>query len=191
MKSSEGDCQRNKEKLENSAFILFSFFFLLMARHDRGLLILYGSETGTAEDVAELIGREAKRRLFNTRVMAMDTYARVHLITYHFFGISFTHAEDCSFTGQRRLPSATRTAGDLCGLHHWAGRPSGEHEGPSSCFPCSTFCLPACSTRHAGGSSSGGTFRPRPCRACALPCSAWATRPTRSSTSWARRSTGD
>jgi sulfite reductase alpha subunit-like flavoprotein len=42
-----------------------------------GLLILYGSETGTAEDVAELIGREAKRHLFHTRVMAMDTYARV------------------------------------------------------------------------------------------------------------------
>lgn len=40
------------------------------------MLILYGSETGTAEDVAELIGREAKRRLFHTRVMAMDTYAR-------------------------------------------------------------------------------------------------------------------
>jgi sulfite reductase alpha subunit-like flavoprotein len=49
------------------------------------LLILYGSETGTAEDVAEMIGRESRRLLFDTRVMAMDTYASVLLPQSIFF----------------------------------------------------------------------------------------------------------
>ena len=41
---------------------------------DRKLLVLYGSQTGTAQDVAERIMREAKRRHFSTRCMAMDDY---------------------------------------------------------------------------------------------------------------------
>ena len=40
----------------------------------RQLLILYGSQTGTAQDVAERIGREAKRRHFSTRVIPLDSY---------------------------------------------------------------------------------------------------------------------
>jgi sulfite reductase alpha subunit-like flavoprotein len=58
---------------------------------DRRLLVLYGSETGTAEDVAELVGREAKRRLFRTRVMAMDTYARVFIYFSLFYFIYLLH----------------------------------------------------------------------------------------------------
>lgn len=43
----------------------------------RRLLILYGSETGCAQDTAERIGRQARRRHFKARVMAMDEYDRV------------------------------------------------------------------------------------------------------------------
>lgn len=40
----------------------------------RNLLVLYGSQTGTAEEVAERIGREGKRRHFRVRVSAMDEF---------------------------------------------------------------------------------------------------------------------
>ncbi|KDQ16442.1 hypothetical protein BOTBODRAFT_107008 [Botryobasidium botryosum FD-172 SS1] len=42
---------------------------------ERSLLVLYGSETGTAQDAAERIGREALRYHFRTRVVAMDEYS--------------------------------------------------------------------------------------------------------------------
>lgn len=45
------------------------------------LLVLYGSQTGNAQDVAELIGREATRRFFNPRVLPADAYARSSLST--------------------------------------------------------------------------------------------------------------
>ncbi|GMH41133.1 hypothetical protein BSKO_09043 [Bryopsis sp. KO-2023] len=38
------------------------------------MLILFGSETGNAEDVAETIGREARRRGLTPRVMSMDAF---------------------------------------------------------------------------------------------------------------------
>ena len=41
-------------------------------RHDRNALILYGSETGNSQDVAEQLGRIAERLHFNTRVCEMD-----------------------------------------------------------------------------------------------------------------------
>ena len=41
---------------------------------DRKTLILYGSQTGTAQDVAEKLAREAKRRFLSTRVMALDDF---------------------------------------------------------------------------------------------------------------------
>lgn len=47
---------------------------------DRKLLILYGSQTGTAQDVAEKISREAKRRHFSTRVMSLDSYTVANLL---------------------------------------------------------------------------------------------------------------
>ena len=43
----------------------------------RRVLVLYGSQTGTAQDVAERVGREAKRRHFVARVVAMDEYEKV------------------------------------------------------------------------------------------------------------------
>jgi sulfite reductase alpha subunit-like flavoprotein len=45
----------------------------------RKILILYGSETGCAQDTAERIGRQARRRYFKTRVIAMDEYERVRI----------------------------------------------------------------------------------------------------------------
>ena len=41
-------------------------------RHDRNALILYGSETGNGQDVAEELGRVAERLHFMTRVSEMD-----------------------------------------------------------------------------------------------------------------------
>lgn len=43
----------------------------------RSLLILYGSETGCAQDVAENLARQARRRHFHARTMAMDDYDKV------------------------------------------------------------------------------------------------------------------
>ncbi|XP_075415864.1 NADPH-dependent diflavin oxidoreductase 1 isoform X1 [Tenrec ecaudatus] len=44
------------------------------------LLVLFGSQTGTAEDVAERLGREARRRRLGCRVLSLDSYPVVHLI---------------------------------------------------------------------------------------------------------------
>ncbi|GIL99953.1 hypothetical protein Vretimale_4988, partial [Volvox reticuliferus] len=46
---------------------------------DAPLLILYGSQTGNAQDVAERVGREARLRLFIPRVLPMDSYDVTHL----------------------------------------------------------------------------------------------------------------
>lgn len=40
----------------------------------RRICVLYGSQTGTAQEVAERIGREAKRRLLSATVLALDDY---------------------------------------------------------------------------------------------------------------------
>lgn len=40
----------------------------------RTLLVLYASQTGTACEVAERIGRDARRRYFSVKVMPMDEY---------------------------------------------------------------------------------------------------------------------
>ena len=47
---------------------------MIFLMDDRKILILYGSQTGTAQDVAEKLAREAKRRFLSTRVMALDDY---------------------------------------------------------------------------------------------------------------------
>ncbi|XP_043326111.1 NADPH-dependent diflavin oxidoreductase 1 isoform X2 [Cervus canadensis] len=44
------------------------------------LLVLFGSQTGTAQDVSERLGREARRRQLNCRVQALDSYPVVNLI---------------------------------------------------------------------------------------------------------------
>ena len=49
-----------------------------MSQSYHDLLVLFGSETGCAEDVAERIGRQARRKRFRTRVVAMDDYDKVN-----------------------------------------------------------------------------------------------------------------
>jgi sulfite reductase alpha subunit-like flavoprotein len=49
-------------------------------RHDRTALILYGSETGNSQDVAEELGRVTERLHFVTRVSEMDLVAIVRLL---------------------------------------------------------------------------------------------------------------
>lgn len=51
----------------------------------RSLVILYGSETGCAQDVAETLGRQARHRHFKTKVMAMDDYDKVRKEKEFFF----------------------------------------------------------------------------------------------------------
>ncbi|XP_048772680.2 NADPH-dependent diflavin oxidoreductase 1-like [Ostrea edulis] len=69
---------------------------------NRKILILYGSQTGTAQDVAEKFAREAKRRLLSTRVMALDDYNVVDLI--HEEMVVFV----CATTGQGDPPDNMR-----------------------------------------------------------------------------------
>ncbi|XP_058014928.1 NADPH-dependent diflavin oxidoreductase 1 isoform X5 [Ahaetulla prasina] len=46
----------------------------------RKMLVLYGSQTGTAQDNAERVGREARRRHFHCKVEALDNYQVANLI---------------------------------------------------------------------------------------------------------------
>ena len=40
----------------------------------RNIVVLFGSQTGTAQEVAERIGREGERLHFNTDVTSMDNF---------------------------------------------------------------------------------------------------------------------
>ncbi|XP_053328317.1 NADPH-dependent diflavin oxidoreductase 1 isoform X2 [Spea bombifrons] len=69
----------------------------------RNILILYGSQTGTAEDTAHRIGREAKRRHFTCRVQPLDSYSVVNLINEPL--VVFV----CATTGQGDPPDNMKT----------------------------------------------------------------------------------
>lgn len=60
----------------------------------RKLIVLYGSQTGTAQDISENIWRESKRFHFVGGVKAMDDYDVKHLIEEEI--VIFV----CSTTGQ-------------------------------------------------------------------------------------------
>ena len=47
---------------------------------ERKLLVLYGSQTGTAQDTAERVGRGGQRRHFKVKVQAMDSYNIVSML---------------------------------------------------------------------------------------------------------------
>lgn len=49
----------------------------MAAVRDRKLIVLYGSQTGTAQDVAERLSREGRRRHFCVEVFSMDEYDKV------------------------------------------------------------------------------------------------------------------
>ncbi|XP_038637546.1 NADPH-dependent diflavin oxidoreductase 1 isoform X2 [Scyliorhinus canicula] len=65
---------------------------------ERKLLVLFGSQSGTAQDVAERIGREGVRRHFKCRVVPLDSYAIADLIQEPL--VVFV----CSTTGQGEPP---------------------------------------------------------------------------------------
>ncbi|XP_074871544.1 NADPH-dependent diflavin oxidoreductase 1 isoform X2 [Carettochelys insculpta] len=65
---------------------------------ERKILVLFGSQTGTAEDTAERLGREARRRHFCCRVEALDSYPVAQLI--HEALVVFV----CATTGQGDPP---------------------------------------------------------------------------------------
>ncbi|KAK8771991.1 hypothetical protein V5799_024763 [Amblyomma americanum] len=64
----------------------------------RRFLVLYGSQTGTAQDVAERIGRQARRYRFSVSVLAMDDYPVTELIKEKL--VVFV----CATTGQGEEP---------------------------------------------------------------------------------------
>ncbi|TNN32896.1 NADPH-dependent diflavin oxidoreductase 1 [Liparis tanakae] len=63
-----------------------------------GLLVLYGSQTGTAQDTAQRIGRQAQRRRLRVRVLPLDDYNVADLISEAL--VVFV----CSTTGQGDPP---------------------------------------------------------------------------------------
>ncbi|KAG1654611.1 NADPH-dependent diflavin oxidoreductase 1 [Nymphon striatum] len=65
---------------------------------DRNLTILYGSQTGTAQEVGESLGRTAKRFRFNVIVSSMDDYDIMKLVNETL--VVFV----CSTTGQGETP---------------------------------------------------------------------------------------
>ena len=66
---------------------------------DRRLLILYGSETGYAQETAERIKREAQKRSFLVELMPMDEYNIANLPTENLVALV------CSVTGQGEEPT--------------------------------------------------------------------------------------
>jgi flavodoxin len=48
-----------------------------MAAAERSALVLYGSETGNAQDVAEELGRGCERLRFTTQVLEMNSASLV------------------------------------------------------------------------------------------------------------------
>ncbi|NWY18665.1 NDOR1 oxidoreductase, partial [Aphelocoma coerulescens] len=90
---------------------------------ERRLLVLFGSQTGTAQDTAERIGREAKRRHLRCRVEALDSCDVANLI--HEPLVVFV----CATTGQGDPPDNMKMfwrflfrknlpAGSLCQLDY-------------------------------------------------------------------------
>lgn len=69
----------------------------------RKLTILYGSETGCAQDLAEHIWRESKKYHFEGQVLSMDKYDVRSLLTEEFVVFA------CSTTGQGEEPSNMKT----------------------------------------------------------------------------------
>lgn len=79
---------------------------------ERRLLVLYGSQTGTAQDVAERVGREGRRRHFRTQVTAMDEYDKVN----HSVITSMAHVAQVNDTFLHRLSWCMRGCVCLCVL---------------------------------------------------------------------------
>ncbi|XP_015252211.1 PREDICTED: NADPH-dependent diflavin oxidoreductase 1 [Cyprinodon variegatus] len=96
--------KREKMRLSLCLFcfsILFLFFIVCSGSEvmsDPALLVLYGSQTGTAQDTAHRIGRQAQRRHLKVRVLPLDGYNVADLISESL--VVFV----CSTTGQGDPP---------------------------------------------------------------------------------------
>ncbi|TAQ87326.1 hypothetical protein B7494_g4351 [Chlorociboria aeruginascens] len=75
---------------------------ILGQRHDRSALILYGTETGNSQDVAEDLGRVLERIHFVTRVIEMDLVELTHILKHTI--VVFV----ISTTGQGEFPRNAR-----------------------------------------------------------------------------------
>ena len=73
---------------------------------EKRLLVLYGSQTGTAQDTAERVGRNAKRRHFRARVLPMDNYDKVCLLSYT---LTNTRTHTHTYTYHTHTLTYTRT----------------------------------------------------------------------------------
>ena len=51
-----------------------------LSRNGRRISVLFGSQTGTAQEVAERIAREGKRRYLSACALALDDYNVVSLV---------------------------------------------------------------------------------------------------------------
>jgi hypothetical protein len=85
-------------------------------RHDRTALILYGSETGNSQDVADELGRMAERLHFVTRVSDTDAVEIVCPLS-NLPGPILDNAKHCLFTPE----SAIKVLGGY--LRHFNHRP--------------------------------------------------------------------
>lgn len=127
----------------------------------RRISVLFGSQTGTAQEVAERIGREAKRRYLSVCVLALDDYNVVSLVTWKVFrhinfrevtevSISVTYLMLCS-SSRIFFKDKTNWGGNcnICVCNNRARRWTWQHEGwwafvlffPFLPFPWFTFLI--------------------------------------------------
>lgn len=66
----------------------------------RHFTILFGTETGNAQDVAERIARQARRRRIETSIYAMDEYDVVSIV---FPSVALTYLQDADYVIQTNL----------------------------------------------------------------------------------------
>lgn len=84
-----------------------------MASH-RTALVLYGSETGNAQDMAEQLGETFERLHFQATVEEMDAVDLVKSLNSSVLSkISLTTVTECAF----KAPASR-----LCRVHHWPRR---------------------------------------------------------------------
>lgn len=95
-------CDIAKYKCKVLKEVLFVEYSCKMSFVNEKLTILYGSQTGNAQDLAERLWREAKRFYFACKVCSMDEYNVVELVQERC--VIFI----CSTTGQGEEPDNMR-----------------------------------------------------------------------------------
>ena len=89
-------------------------------RHDRSALVLYGSQTGNSQDVAEQLGRVAERLHFVTRVSEMDL---VEIVCSSLQSPAVQYTCSCTLLTQKITGHPLKThCCDFRNLDNWARR---------------------------------------------------------------------